>query len=105
MSPTSPSGGSDPVVIVVCYDIADDRRRENLASLLSGYGPRVQLSVFECEVRTKEELLQLRAELRGRIDPLEDQVRLYPTTPQTLNERYIIGARVVEERADYWIVR
>jgi CRISPR-associated protein Cas2 len=32
-------------------------------------------------------------------------VRLYPTTPQTLNERYIIGARVVEERADYWIVR
>jgi CRISPR-associated protein Cas2 len=93
------------VVVVVCYDIADDRRREDLAGLLSGYGPRVQLSVFECEVRTPKELHRLRTEIRVRIDPLEDQVRLYPTTSQTLNERYIIGARVVEERADYWIVR
>ena len=90
---------------MVCYDIADDPRREDVATLLSGYGPRVQLSVFECEVRTDRELAQLRAGLRDRIDPLEDQVRLYPTTSQTFSERYIIGARVVEERADYWIVR
>jgi CRISPR-associated protein Cas2 len=93
------------VIVLVCYDIADDRRREDVASLLSGFGPRVQLSVFECQVRSAEELRRLRAHLRKRIDPLEDQVRLYPTTEQTFAERYIIGARVVEERADYWIVR
>jgi CRISPR-associated protein Cas2 len=29
----------------------------------------------------------------------------YPTATQTFAERYIIGARTVEERADYWIVR
>jgi hypothetical protein len=39
------------------------------------------------------------------IDPLEDQVRIYPTTSQTFSQRYIIGARTVEERSDYWIVR
>ncbi len=65
----------------------------------------MQLSVFECETRSTDELRSLRAVLRERIDPLEDQVRLYPTTSQTFAERYIIGARTVEERSDYWIVR
>jgi CRISPR-associated protein Cas2 len=66
---------------------------------------QVQLSVFECEVRNQGALRDLRAKLRDRIDTLEDQVRLYPTTAATMAERYIIGARTVEERADYWIVR
>ena len=93
------------MIVVVAYDIADDGRRENVAMLLSGYGPRVQLSVFECQVRSTDELRKLRAELRARIDPLDDQVRVYPTTTQTFAERVVIGARTVEERADYWIIR
>ena len=60
------------------YDIADDRRREDVATLLSGYGPRVQLSVFECDLRTRREAAALRSKLRELIDPVEDQVRLYP---------------------------
>ena len=63
---------------VVTYDIADDRRREDVATLLSGYGPRVQLSVFECDLRTRREAAALQAKLRELIDPVEDQVRLYP---------------------------
>jgi len=39
------------------------------------------------------------------IDPMDDQVRIYPTTTQTFSQRYILGARTVEERSDYWIVR
>jgi CRISPR-associated protein Cas2 len=35
---------------LITYDIADDRRREDVATVLSGYGPRVQLSVFECDI-------------------------------------------------------
>jgi len=93
------------MIVIVCYDIAEDGRREDVAALLSGYGPRVQLSVFECEVLDADALRDLRAALRARIDTLEDQVRLYPTTAATFSERYILGARVVEERSDYWIVR
>lgn len=93
------------MIVVVAYDVTDDRRREDLAALLSGLGPRVQLSVFECQVESAAALRRLRAEIRERIDPLEDQVRVYPTTVQTYAERYVIGARTVEERADYWIVR
>ncbi|MDN5758495.1 MAG: CRISPR-associated endonuclease Cas2 [Tomitella sp.] len=90
---------------MIAYDIVDDSRRADVAMLLSGYGPRVQLSVFECEVRSVEELRRLRREIRARIDTLTDQVRLYPTSARTIGERVIIGARTVEERADYWIVR
>lgn len=93
------------MIVVVAYDIVEDGRRADVAMLLSGYGPRVQLSVFECEVRSTEEMRRLRHELRARIDPLTDQVRLYPTDNRTFSERVVIGARTVEERADYWIVR
>jgi CRISPR-associated protein Cas2 len=93
------------MIVIVCYDITDDGRREDVAALLSGYGPRVQLSVFECEIASADEVQALRAALRERIDPLTDQVRLYPTTQTTFSQRYIIGARTVEERSDFWIVR
>jgi CRISPR-associated protein Cas2 len=96
---------SEHVIVILAYNITDNRRREDVAMLLSDYGPRVQLSVFECDVRSADELRRLRAAIRERIDTLEDQVRLYPTNTQTFAERYIIGARTVEERADYWIVR
>jgi CRISPR-associated protein Cas2 len=34
---------------VVAYDVADDRRRQQVATLLAAWGRRVQKSVFECE--------------------------------------------------------
>ena len=57
---------------VVAYDIADDHRREDVATLLSGYGPRVQLSVFECEFRTRREAGSVQGKLRDLIDPVDD---------------------------------
>jgi CRISPR-associated protein Cas2 len=89
---------------VVTYDIADDRRREDVATLLSGYGPRVQLSVFECDLRTRPEVAALRSKLRELIDPIEDQVRLYPLDDRSARQVAVIGARVIEERQDFWIV-
>jgi CRISPR-associated protein Cas2 len=92
------------VKYVVAYDIADDRRREDVATLLSGYGPRVQLSVFECEFRTRSESGAVRAKLRDLIDPVEDQVRLYPLDDRTARQVAVIGARTIEERQDFWII-
>jgi len=34
----------------VCYDIADDRRRQRLSELLLDFGTRVQESVFQCRI-------------------------------------------------------
>jgi CRISPR-associated protein Cas2 len=88
---------------LITYDIADDRRREDVATLLSGYGPRVQLSVFECDTRSRREITGLRAKLRDLIDPVEDQIRLYPLDETAVRGVAVIGARVIEERQDFWI--
>lgn len=47
---------------VVCYDIADDRRRDRMAALLKDYGRRLQESVFV--VALDEELV---AKMKERV--------------------------------------
>jgi CRISPR-associated protein Cas2 len=92
------------MLYLIAYDIADDRRREDVATVLSGYGPRVQLSVFECELRSRREAAALRAKLRTLIDAIEDQVRIYPLDEKTARGVVVLGARVIEERQDFWII-
>lgn len=89
---------------VIAYDIADDHRREDVATLLSGFGPRVQLSVFECDVASRPDAAALQAKLRELIDPVEDQVRMYPLDDRAARTVTVIGARMIEERQDFWIV-
>jgi CRISPR-associated protein Cas2 len=89
---------------LITYDIADDSRRDDVATLLSGYGPRVQLSVFECDTRSKSEAVQLRGKLRALIDPVEDQIRIYPLDEPAIRGTIVIGARTIEERQDFWII-
>lgn len=91
--------------LVIAYDVADDGRRERLATLLSAYGPRVQLSVFECLVPTTKAARDLRGRIRELIDAVEDQVRVYRLSAEAANQVVVLGAREVEERADFWVVR
>lgn len=90
---------------MIAYDIADDQRREDIATVLSGYGPRVQLSVFECEISSPHAVAELQLHLRRLIDTDEDQIRIYPLDVQATNQAVVLGARVIEERQDFWIVR
>lgn len=62
--------------ILVCYDIADDRRRNRLGRLLEGCGQRVQRSVFECRLRAPE-LRSLRARALEIADCGDDRVDFY----------------------------
>jgi len=34
--------------VIVCYDVADDYRRNHVSRTLLDYGTRIQQSVFEC---------------------------------------------------------
>lgn len=64
---------------VVAYDSPCDKRRRKLATLLEGYGVRVQHSVFECQLR-RETVVQLQRRLGKLIRPDEDRVRLWPVS-------------------------
>lgn len=92
------------MLVLVTYDIADDDRRADLALLLSGFGPRVQLSVFECQLASRPQLYALRKQIRELIDPAADQVRFYELDTEAERRRYVLGARVLEERRDFTII-
>ncbi|MBD3184707.1 CRISPR-associated endonuclease Cas2 [Candidatus Poribacteria bacterium] len=61
---------------VICYDITDDKRRNNVAKILLDYGHRVQYSVFECEI-TKKVLDTLIQSIVECIDFDKDSVVVY----------------------------
>jgi len=64
------------VLILVSYDIPDDRRRTRLAHALKDFGQRVQYSVFECLLE-EEQVVRLRERVAKLTDPTEDSVRIY----------------------------
>lgn len=89
---------------LVCYDIADDDRRQAVSELLAGYGPRVQYSVFEVAIATPHLFDELRKALKEAIEPDEDQVRVYPLRVPDVDKVMVLGERRLEERQDFWIV-
>ncbi len=61
---------------LTCFDISDDRIRYRVAKCLSGYGVRVQRSVFEISVETATELDDIKNQLAKLIETGDD-VRFY----------------------------
>lgn len=61
---------------LVTYDIPEDRKRLAVSRLLTGFGIRVQWSVFECCLNSRE-LRMLMAELIRKIDPDTDRIAIY----------------------------
>jgi len=67
-------------VVLVSYDISDDKRRTRVAEALLGWGRRLQYSVYECVVSDRQ-LVSLVVELEELIDHLDDQVLLIGLGP------------------------
>lgn len=65
------------MVVVIAYDIPDNRRRLRVMRLLQDHGQRVQKSVFECDLAPRH-YAALRARLEALLHPREDNVRYYP---------------------------
>ena len=61
---------------VISYDIPDDRRRNQLAKALKGFGHRVQYSVFEAHLNRRQ-YEQLKRVIERILDSSEDSIRYY----------------------------
>jgi len=96
------------MIVLITYDIANDRRRELVSTQLSGCGARVQLSIFECDLKDEVELTALSRTLDDIIDEVDDQVRIYLLSATGHGEEHppitILGRRTLEERHDFWIL-
>jgi CRISPR-associated protein Cas2 len=67
--------------VLVAYDVSTEtpagkRRLRKVATICSGYGQRVQNSVFECRV-SPAQFEELEARLLAIVDLGEDRLRLY----------------------------
>jgi CRISPR-associated protein Cas2 len=65
---------------LVAYDVRDEQRLRRVARILSGYGERLQYSVFRCRLNPVE-LERLLWEL-GRVQEREDSLLVLPLCPQ-----------------------
>lgn len=61
---------------MIAYDISNDRIRREVRNILKNHGTRVQYSVFECFLRSREKV-ELQSQLTGLIER-SDSIRWYP---------------------------
>lgn len=89
---------------IISYDITPDKRRTKIAKLLEGFGSRVQLSVFECDLSTQQ-FKQLRTRMGKLLQPQEgDNVRVYRLCVGCIETVEIIGTGALETTPDVFIV-
>lgn len=62
-------------LVVVIYDIPDNKRRLKLSKILKGYGKRVQKSAFECIINKKQ--YDILVERLKKSIAEEDLLRIY----------------------------
>ncbi|MEN4045383.1 CRISPR-associated endonuclease Cas2 [Sulfurimonas sp. NWX367] len=63
---------------VISYDIANDKHRTKLSTLLDKYGTRVNYSVYECELSQRQfDKLLYEIELKKFINKKYDSLRFY----------------------------
>lgn len=91
------------MLLLVVYDVANDRRRHKLAVLLEGYGRRVQESVFECFV-TLPEMRHLYEQVGKRVKAEEDNVRFYWIPSDALPKVLTIGSAMPEAPPSAYII-
>jgi CRISPR-associated protein Cas2 len=91
------------MLVLIVYDIPDDKRRQKLATFLEGYGRRVQLSVFECFISLPE-MKKLHNQVKRRVKPTEDNVRFYWIAADCLPKTLAIGSSPPEPPPQLYIV-
>lgn len=65
----------DKLLVLVIYDIPDNKRRTRFFKFLQGYGFSVQKSAFEARI-SKKQYLKLLSEIEKKIHA-EDNIRIY----------------------------
>lgn len=93
------------MLIVVSYDIVDDKKRTQLAKQLLNFGTRVQYSVFECELN-KKQLEQMKTTALKYVNLSKDSLRIYKLcdTCMTQIESFGIKRGWAEEDKDVIVV-
>jgi CRISPR-associated protein Cas2 len=88
---------------VVCYDVADDRRRQRLVDVLLDYGQRVEESVFECSLEASLATRMIDG-VRAVVDTAEDKVLVYGLCENCADKAIVIGPVERPREAEFYIL-
>jgi CRISPR-associated protein Cas2 len=91
------------MLVVVVYDIPNDKRRTKLSNFLEGYGRRVQFSVFECFL-SLDQMRQLYEKVKKLVDPVEDNVRFYWISEEAVSRVLVIGGEAPQPPPKYYVI-
>ena len=91
------------MLVIVSYDIEDDKTRTRLARELRNFGPRVQKSVFEGDI-THEELNVLQTCLSNVQLKSGDSIRLYRLCGECIKKIELFGQGEVTKDRDFYII-
>lgn len=83
-------------IILVIYDIVDNKRRNKMVTALEKYGLRVQKSAFEAYI-TRKQYEKMEREIIEMIDTEEDSLRIYTLANHTSVRSWGIGDKHVED--------
>ena len=89
---------------IVCYDIADDRRRDHIAAILLDFGRRIQESVFVADLDGALSV-KMRNRVKEVLDMTADRVHVFPTCAECTAKAESVGASAeLPEDEDFYIL-
>lgn len=91
------------MLVLIVYDIPDNKRRTKLANFLEGYGRRVQYSVFECFL-TLPQMQELYEKVEIRVNPEDDNVRFYWISKNAHSKTLTIGSDLPQPPPNYYVI-
>lgn len=78
-------------LVLVIYDISENKRRDKLFKILEGYGKSVQKSAFECFINSKQ-LNEIINKCLVHINKEKDSLRIYKLSGTS--EKIVFGIDV-----------
>ena len=90
---------------LICYDIADDRKREHLSKTLLNYGQRIQESVFAADL-DEPLAAQLIHKLTAMMEPQmpDEKVHVFRLCKQCAESGLCLGAAEIHGDPEYYVV-
>lgn len=83
-------------IVLIIYDITDNKRRSRMVKCLESYGTRVQKSAFEAFL-TKKKYECLMARAKDLIDPATDSLRIYLLANHTMVRSWGTSAKQLDD--------
>ena len=91
------------MLYMVCYDISDDKTRNQMSERLLDFGVRIQESVFECVL--DEEAQEQMMERLDKVPPAKtDKVRIYRMCQTCVTTVKIYGPGEVTRDPEFYMV-